>query len=116
MHANGPTATPILPVRDLETASDFYRRLGLQVDHFDAGYAIVVLAGRELLHLQTNTSLDAGSNPSSLYLNVRDVDAWHARWLDAGAPVGAVVDQPWGMREFSIDDPSGNTLRVGTNL
>ena len=27
-----------------------------------------------------------------------------------------LVDRPWGMREFRVDDPSGNTRRVGTNL
>jgi hypothetical protein len=28
----------------------------------------------------------------------------------------APVDQPWGMREFTLVDPSGNLVRVGHDL
>ena len=28
----------------------------------------------------------------------------------------APVDQPWGMREFALVDPSGNLVRIGHDL
>jgi hypothetical protein len=28
----------------------------------------------------------------------------------------APIDQPWGMREFALVDPSGNLVRVGHDL
>jgi uncharacterized glyoxalase superfamily protein PhnB len=31
----------------------------------------------------------------------------------ARVPVTPLVDQPWGMREFALTDPSGNRLRIG---
>jgi hypothetical protein len=27
--------------------------------------------------------------------------------------VTAIADQPWGMREFTLTDPSGNAVRIG---
>jgi hypothetical protein len=27
-----------------------------------------------------------------------------------------IRDTPWGMREFSVVDPSGNLIRIGTRL
>ena len=48
-------------------------------------------------------------------MTVGSVDAWHARFTAAGLPATAVQDEPWGMREFSVRDPSGNNLRIGQN-
>src|SRR3954454_18792583 len=44
-----------------------------------------------------------------LYLAVDDPDARHARAVAAGAEVvQALVDQPYGSREFAVRDPDGN--------
>jgi uncharacterized glyoxalase superfamily protein PhnB len=46
-----------------------------------------------------------------LWLQVRDVDAEHARLAAAGAEVIEVpVDQPWGLREARVADPDGLVL------
>lgn len=50
-----------------------------------------------------------------MYLHVADPDGTADRWRQAGISVGDVEDKPWGMREFTIEDPSGNQIRVGTN-
>ena len=47
------------------------------------------------------------------YLQVGDVDLWHSGWTAAGYQPSAIEVMPWGMREFRIADPSGNTIRVG---
>ena len=31
----------------------------------------------------------------------------------AGLPVTDMADQPWGIREFTLNDPSGNNIRIG---
>jgi catechol 2,3-dioxygenase-like lactoylglutathione lyase family enzyme len=55
----------------------------------------------------------------SLYLEVADVDAAHARaaGLDClspdavhGEPAGQIVRRPWGERSFYVEDPWGNPL------
>ena len=111
MTDDGVVSTTILQVRDLALAAEFYRQLGLSVDLFSQDYAFVTYRGRELLHLQLADSVSYGS----VYLNVPDVDDWHARCARASSLLTQIEDRPWGMREFSVTDPSGNTLRIGTN-
>lgn len=32
---------------------------------------------------------------------------------NAGLPVGPIEDQDYGMRDFTLTDPSGNRIRIG---
>ncbi len=49
------------------------------------------------------------------YLAVDDPDAAHARAVAAGAEVVmGLTDQPYGSREFAVNDPEGNVWSVGT--
>ena len=106
-------AIPIFPVRELDEASDFWTRAGLAVERYDEGYAFVLADGDELVHLALQPSLDPAANPSACYIHVDDVTGWHDRLSNAGLPVTPVRDEPWGMTEFSVRDPSGNLVRVG---
>ncbi len=109
------SAAPILPVADMAAASAFYRALGFEVAAHDAGYGLVLRDDRELFHLRRVDGLDPAGNAAALYLHVDDADEWHTRWR-SHADLTDVVDQPWGMREFSLRDLSGNLIRVGHNL
>ncbi len=109
------TARPILPVADLDEAARFYEQLGFSVTCYDGGYAWVVDGGRELFHLQVVADLDTATNPAAAYFHVSDADEWHARWRDGPGDPSDLADRPWGMREFSLRDPSGNLIRVGHN-
>lgn len=106
---------PILPVIEMEDAVDFYRRLGFDVEPYDAGYNIVSRSGEEMLHLRVVEDLDPARNAASIYFHVQDVDTVHAEWAGNGIATGEIVDQAWGMREFTITDPAGNLIRVGQN-
>lgn len=104
-------STAILPTLDMEAAVAFYGDLGFTVDRFAADYALVIHHGHEVLHLAASDTRAQGI----VYLNVSDVDGWHERCAQAGYSPGQVEDRSWGMREFSVLDPSGNTLRIGAN-
>ena len=61
----------------------------------------------------------------ALYIHVYDVDAVFAKYVSRGLivpdrPESPVhrhpIDQTWGLREFYIDDPDGNTLRFATAI
>jgi catechol 2,3-dioxygenase-like lactoylglutathione lyase family enzyme len=123
-------AAPILPVRDLDVALAFYARLGFETSRYDAGYGY---ARRErlILHLRVSPEVDPSANPSAAWVDVGDVDALHAEWLDLGLwvavgevdrtpePLGRisarVEHKPWGVREFAILDPDNNQLRFGAH-
>src|SRR5919106_5270626 len=72
-------------------------------------------AGQSVFDLGVE-DIDPARNRAGCYLVVRDVDDWHTRMAAAGLPVTPVADQPWGMREYALTDPSGNRLRIGQPL
>jgi len=60
--------------------------------------------------------MDPDANRAGFSLITKDADAWHARMTAVGLPVPAIEDQPWGMREFAMIDPSGNRVRIGGGI
>jgi catechol 2,3-dioxygenase-like lactoylglutathione lyase family enzyme len=106
----------IFPVADMSTAIEFYRALGFDVAQYDDGYAWISHQGSEILHLSKVEALDAATNHAAGYFHVKDVDRWHAVVKPSVESLEEVLDRPWGMREFSFHDPSGNLLRFGQNL
>ena len=49
------------------------------------------------------------------YVVVEDADAHHATAVAAGARVVAeLTDQPYGSREYAVEDPEGNVWSIGT--
>jgi len=56
-------------------------------------------------------------SPGSLHIYVADVDATYRRAVEAGAvSLRAPANQPYGDRDASIQDPSGNQWYIGTCL
>ena len=110
---------PIVPVRELDTALDRYRRLGFTVRAYDGperyGFAD---RGSVSLHLSESPGHDPAATSSMAYLFVDDADAVHREWAAAG--LGGRLSEPremaWGMREFSYVDPDGTLHRVGSEI
>ncbi len=112
-----PTTNPVLPVDDLDVAVGWYEQLGFDVHRYDDGYAWVGHCGWEWLHLRLVDS-SAGSGAGA-YLHVDDADAWRVAMEAAtggGVELGPLADMPWGLREFSFTDPSGNVVRIGHHI
>ena len=83
-------------------------------------YAAVSLDGNQI-HLSTFTG--DGVIGAATYCYVDDVDALFRKLCQTGlktpghpdSPVEeGPVNQAWGMREFYVRDPDGNTLRFGS--
>ena len=113
----GVTSTPTLPVVDIDDAAAFYERAGFGVRLYAGGssdgFAFVDLDGQSVFDLGAEREMDPGANRAGCYLVASDADAWHGRLAGAGLPVTPLADQPWGMREFTLTDPSGNRIRIG---
>ena len=115
---------PILPSRDLAETRQFYERLGFE--SWWKGRAAwdyeIVSRGNLVLHFFHERELVPGENDNSCYLRVLDADQLHAELVVLALPVKGIPrltapeNQPWGMREFTVVDPSGNLLRIGHNL
>ena len=117
-------AEPILPSRDLAETRAFYQNLGFKAWWGGGGpwdYEIVS-RGNLVVHFFTESSLAPGESDSSCYWRVGDADALHREFSAIGLPGAGIPrlttpeDQPWGMREFTLVDPSGNLIRIGHEL
>jgi len=112
---------PILPVLDLPRTRAFYESLGFTAGYHDDRYEIL---RRDYLvvHLEPTADLVPERNTYSCYWRVTDADRLYHEFAILGLPgtglprLTAPQDEPWGMREFTLKDPSGNLIRVGHEL
>ena len=113
--------TPFLLVPDLDAALDFFTRvLGFTVPFQMQNYAYLSLdtAGLRLLAERTARPVTREDARTTVYIDVRDVDALYAELQSRLATLAAEdvrppVDQYWGMRELSVRMPDGHWLTFG---
>src|SRR5262245_26198500 len=115
---------PVLPSRNLDETRAFYRRLGF-TPWFDgrswAGYELMS-RGNLVVHFFEKPDLIPAQSESGCYWRVTDADRLYERCAALGLPSDGIprltppCDQPWGMREFVLVDPSGNLVRIGHDL
>lgn len=101
---------PILPVRDLTRAIEFYEHLGFTAKRYRDG--------REL-HLSKTPELFPEHNFVRVYfyLSAGTVAALYAQCRANGmAIVEPLASREWKMKEFVLRDPDGNRLIFGESL
>jgi uncharacterized glyoxalase superfamily protein PhnB len=108
--------TPSLPVANMPEAVSFYEAAGFEVRTYDDGFAFVRYSDSSVFDLDLIADFDPATNHAGCYLIVDDPDAWHARLTAACLSVSPIQDEPWGMLEFTLTDPSGNRLRIGRSV
>jgi len=119
-------AQPVLPVPDVVAAADwFIRILGFEIDFFlgdPVSYGRVKLGtdGRwgdaVYIHLQHGDDSTVLCSKTRLHVGY-DIDGLHAHLLAEGATVLAPpTDQPWGLRELTLQAPGGHLLVLGAEI
>lgn len=77
----------------------------------DDGYALLA-AGDTRIAILARPDVGPASPRFSLAFEVEDLDAAHARLVDAGTPVTPPATHAEGFRELTTTDPDGNRLRL----
>jgi uncharacterized glyoxalase superfamily protein PhnB len=119
--------SPVLLVEELEPAIEFYRDvLGFEVKmvmalegfaQLESGAVEVMLEGREAMAKDFPSLADAPAGGSTvLYIETEDVDALRRQVEGKTKVVIDLRDQPYGMREFVLRDPSGNLLTLASPI
>lgn len=118
---------PVLPCRSIIETLKFYRALGFEVTYQQeqpSGYA-VVQRGDVRLDFFVLPSLDPVQSYATCYILTPDVDtireafiAGLRSWLGivptSGIPrLGPVEETSYGVRQFIVTDPAGNSIRIG---
>jgi uncharacterized glyoxalase superfamily protein PhnB len=111
--AGGVDVTATLPVSNMDAADAFYQQAGFEVRRYDDGFAFVTLDGQSVFDLGVDPRATPTHNAAGCYIISADTEAWHDRLVEAGVAVTPIEAKPWGMSEFSVTDPSGNTIRIG---
>lgn len=111
---------PIFPVRDLAGSVEHYRKLGFEVEEYQAVPYAYCRRGAIEIHLAevTRPPLKPKKNMSAAYLRVDDADALFAEWSQSGAGGHdtAPVDTDYGLREGAHHDDDANLIRYGSPL
>jgi catechol 2,3-dioxygenase-like lactoylglutathione lyase family enzyme len=114
---------PTLRCKDINNSLKFYTQiLGFELKFTDSPAGQIGYAGVEKDGCEIHLSGHEGGSGTIIYVEVDEVDnlfrEFKKRGLDNSnkkeSPVHqGPTNQTWGMREFYIEDPGGNTLRYG---
>jgi uncharacterized glyoxalase superfamily protein PhnB len=110
------TATvPFLACEDIVSTISFYKtKLGFHQDWTwgepptDAGMSRDSVS----VYLTENPDLAFRIAGSEIVFQVDDIDALYAEHSNSNAPIASPLStKPWGVREYSVQDPAGYILR-----
>ena len=110
-------ALPLLASADLAVTADFYRRLGFTnrgAPHEEWDYLIIEYDGGEL---HFSGPVLGEREPGSCFVYTDDIDGVYADWksrADASVRFTPLTFTNFGMRMFTMFDPDGNEIRVGS--
>jgi catechol 2,3-dioxygenase-like lactoylglutathione lyase family enzyme len=108
---------PMLPVRSMPAAIEFYQKLGFSVERRqdDWGWAMLRFDECRLMVDQSiNLHRDA-PRQSVLYLYSENIAEYHRQIRITGLDVPDLDVTFYGMTEFRLMDPDGNRLWIGQN-
>lgn len=105
---------------DMAASVDFYETIGLSVIFGgpETSFTTMDIGPVAFLNLQFDPTWTVPERTWGRFIMwVDDVDAAHARLVDAGyVPTMAPSDAAWGERYFHITDPAGHEVSVSRRL
>lgn len=112
-------AIPHLRILDYDKAVAFYvEALGFEIDfewRNEPGFPVYMGIRRGPLYAHLS-ELEGSGQPGKgrgMTLSVEDVDAWYEALKQKGISFERELQtQPWGLRDFVVQDPFGNTIVV----
>ena len=117
------SAAPVFPVADVDAAVRWYADLlGFEALHVNAdadgtaNYAIVRLGEVQVHLLQNGFEEEPTRAPAeAMFTMTGDIDALEARLRQQGLAFSREIqDQPWGARDFTVQDPDGNAIWIAS--
>lgn len=114
--------TPIFRMFDVSLTKRFYLDfLGFQMDwehRFDEGMPLYCQISRDKIILHLSQHHGDCTPGSAVRIEMKSLDAFHGRLLDKDYPFArpGIEEAPWGTKEVTVTDPSGNRLVFYENL
>lgn len=120
----------MLPCRSVPETVEFYKAIGFEVTFYQErpyAYAIVRHGDVEL-QFAALKNFEPAESYGGCYITTDDVDALYAKFRSglkrergkiptSGIPrIGPLKDTTYGMRQFIMADPGGNSIRIGQQI
>jgi len=105
-------ATPELPVADVRASQAYYRDvLGFRIAWlYEESYGAVYNGKTELFLRRETGPIER----CCVFIRVADADRVLADYRARDARiVEEIATRPWGMREFTVEEPNGHRFRIG---
>jgi catechol 2,3-dioxygenase-like lactoylglutathione lyase family enzyme len=108
-----------VPARDFALSKRFYEDLGFTIKWSDSDLAYLHCG--DCSFLLQNFYIPEHAGNFMMHLLVADVEAWWHHVEESQLPAKYDVraeppdDRPWGMRDFTIVDPTGVLWRIAQN-
>ena len=109
-----------VPAKDFQLSQQFYQDIGFEKRSEGGGVAYFCV--EHCAFLLQDFYVQTYADNFMMHLQVEDVAAWYAHIQQSGiaekygSKISALVDQPWRMRDFVFNDPSGVLCRIGQNI
>lgn len=109
-----------VPSKDFELSKRFYADLGFEMAWSSDDMANFHAGGSSFLLQRFHVKEHADN--FMMHLLVEDVESWwrHVCAQQIGTKYGVRVtppdDRPWGIRDFTVDDPTGVLWRIGQDI
>ena len=123
------SVAPYFIVDDVVSAANYYRdKLGFAYDRFWGEPPCFCMVGRNgvvimLSQLEgsglvrPNRAVDPEGQAWDAYIWIDDADALHSEFKSKGVTIArGICDQPYGCRDFDIEDINGYRLCFGHNI
>jgi catechol 2,3-dioxygenase-like lactoylglutathione lyase family enzyme len=109
---------PMLPVRSMPASVEFYQKLGFTVERREDkwGWAMLCFGDCRLMLDQSIHQHLHAPKQSVLYFYPDDIVEYHRQVRSRGVSVPELDDTFYGMTEFRLEDPDGNSLWIGQTL
>ena len=109
-----------VPAKDFQRSQQFYQDIGFEKR--SEGDGVAYFCVEHCAFLLQDFYVQAYAENFMMHLLVEDVAAWYTQIRQSGiaekygSKISALVDQPWRMRDFVFNDPSGVLWRIGQNI
>ncbi|MES2040454.1 MAG: VOC family protein [Pseudomonadota bacterium] len=109
-----------VPAKNFETSLAFYQDLGFELVFSNGGYAH--LKYEQCSFMLQEFYVADHTNNFMMHILVDDAAVWHQFIVSSGIAekyqirLTPVVEQPYGMRDFTLTDPSGVLWFIGQNI
>ena len=113
-----PAVMPLRYVASVDAVREYYigqlgfdHMMGMVGKDGQLDFAIVTRAGAMLMLSRPQTPDGVTSGPLEIFVEVDDVDGYHAELAGKGVAIAQVPEtQWWGDRSFSVIDAAGHTI------